>query len=312
MKYLAKLWPNYIFLFFLASMLFMAGCNQGLTLNQPANPAPQTTFVLPTGGPTADPTPISTRVVPLDSLTPAPTRTITPIPDEVRGLVVEVIDGDTITVVLEGDLAAVAHEVRYIGIDAPPNTPRDPWGVVAYETNQRLVGLKVVRLVRDQTELDEEGRLLRYVFTDNQLTSILLAEQGLAEAAPSADNTQYETEISEAEQSAQEANLGIWGDAPPTPTSTRGAAPAASEDEATSEPAETAEPTDEADTTPASTPGTPTSTTEAEETDEPETTGTPSPEASETPPADTTPTQTVSPEGTASPTTEGTSEADDS
>jgi hypothetical protein len=184
--------------------------------------------------------------------------------------------------------------------------------VVAYETNQRLVGLKVVRLVRDQTELDEEGRLLRYVFTDNQLTSILLAEQGLAEAAPSADNTQYETEISEAEQSAQEANLGIWGDAPPTPTSTRGAAPAASEAEATSEPAETAEPTDEADTTPASTPGTPTSTTEAEETDEPETTGTPSPEASETPPADTTPTQTVSPEGTASPTTEGTSEADDS
>ena len=37
--------------------------------------------------------------LPLDSLTPSPTPTITPIPAEVLGLVVQVIDGDTLHII---------------------------------------------------------------------------------------------------------------------------------------------------------------------------------------------------------------------
>jgi endonuclease YncB( thermonuclease family) len=157
-------------------------------------------------------------VVPPEVFTPGPPATITPIPDEVRALVVEVIDGDTITVVMEGDSPNQSYQVRYLGIDAPPNTPSAPWGVVAYETNRKLTNLKVVRLERDQTDFDEEGHLLRYVYVDNQLLSILLAEQGLARANIVEPDTRFEAEVLEAEARARQGNLGLWGSAPtPTP-----------------------------------------------------------------------------------------------
>jgi len=180
------------------------------------------TVELPTSGPTLEPTPVNTRVLPVEALTPAPTPTITPIPDEVMGLVVDVIDGDTIAVVLDGDSARQAYQVRYIGIEVPENVSGNPWGVVAYEANQRLTKLKIVRLVRDQTDFDAEGYLLRYVYLNNKLLSVVLAEQGLARAAVETPNTQFEDEILAAEAQARAGQLGLWGPQPPTPTVTPG------------------------------------------------------------------------------------------
>jgi endonuclease YncB( thermonuclease family) len=160
--------------------------------------------------------------MPLDSLTPSPTATITPIPDETLGLVVEVLDGDTIAVVMDGDPMKLAYVVRYLGIDAPPNGPEDPWGIVAYETNRALTNLKVVRLVRDSTDYDQDGNLLRYVYAGNELINRRLVADGLARVAIDSDNTRLETTIRAAETEAREANLGIWGSAPPTPTPASG------------------------------------------------------------------------------------------
>jgi endonuclease YncB( thermonuclease family) len=202
---------------FLLLFLLMAGCGVS-----PPAAQPRPVFELPTAQTKPEASPVSTRVMPLDSLTPAPTATITPIPDETLGLVVEVIDGETIAVVMDGDPMKLAYVVRYLGIDAPPNSPEDPWGVVAYETNRALTNLKVVRLVRDTTDFDEDGNLLRYVYAGNELINSRLVAEGLARAAIDSDNTRLETTIRAAETEAREADLGIWGSAPPTPTPASG------------------------------------------------------------------------------------------
>ncbi len=195
----------------------LAGCVQ----TTPATPGVvyrAETVVLPTGGPTPKPTPVSTRVIPLEALTPGPTPTITPLPDEARALVVDIIDGDTITVVLEGDPPGKTYIVRYLGVDAPPNTPSISWGVAAFEINRDLTNGRVVRLERDQTDVDSEGNLLRYVFVNDALLSITLAEQGLARANIVEPDTRFEAEILEAEGRAKAGQLGLWGNKPPTPT----------------------------------------------------------------------------------------------
>lgn len=245
------------------------------------------TVVLPTGGPTPKPTPVSTRVIPLKSLTPGPTPTTTPLPDEVRALVVDIIDGDTVTVVLEGDPPGKTYPVRYLGVDAPPNTPSIPWGVAAYEANRDLTNGRVVRLERDETDIDSEGNLLRYVFLNDALLSITLAEQGLARANIIEPDTRFQAEILEAEGRAEAGQLGLWGNKPPTPTARPVISPTTTVTltvtivtPATIEPVEsTAQPESTAEETPETTPA-PTGETEAAPTDD-----TPTPESTgESPP----------------------------
>jgi micrococcal nuclease len=200
-------------------LVMLVGCNSTSSLT-PASEAEgrQEALTLPTQAPTLAPTPANTRVLPVELLTPQPTVSITPIPDEVRGLVVDVIAGDTIAVVLDGDPASRAYEVRYLGVEAPENAADEPWGVVAYEANQELTKLKIVRLVRDETDFDDDGYLLRYVYIDDQLLSVLMAEEGLARAAVEEPNVRFASDIRAAEQRARAGRLGLWGPRGPTPT----------------------------------------------------------------------------------------------
>ena len=176
------------------------------------------TVVLPTPAPTLAASPVSTRVMPVEVLTPMPTSSITPLPPENLGLVVDVLEGEILAVIMDGDPADRIYQVRYLGIDAPANNSTEPWGVVAYETNKKLVNLKVVRLVQDTTDFDPDGYLLRHVFLGNQLISQRLVEEGLAEVAIQEPNVAFREELEEAEAEARENEVGIWGSAPPTPT----------------------------------------------------------------------------------------------
>jgi endonuclease YncB( thermonuclease family) len=243
---------NYFGLAFLLLLSGLVGCVQAT----PATPGAvyrAETVVLPTGGPTPKPTPLSTRVIPLEALTPAPTPTITPLPDEVRALVVDIIDGDTITVVMDGDPPGLTYTVRYLGIDAPPNTASIPWGRVAFETNRKLTNGRVVQLERDQTDADSDGNLLRYVFLDDALLSITLAEQGLARANIVEPDTRFQAEILEAEGRARTGQLGLWSNRPPTATPRPAVSPTTALTE-TVEPAEsTAQPEATGEITPAAT-----------------------------------------------------------
>ena len=112
------------FIFFVI-IISLVGCSQEARSNpRPGAVYREETVILPTSAPTLEPTPANTRVLPIEVLTPALTPTITPIPDEIMGLVVDVIDGDTIEIwswdlviclvpielrVLEPTISIVAH-----------------------------------------------------------------------------------------------------------------------------------------------------------------------------------------------------------
>src|ERR687896_581820 len=87
-------------------------------------------------------------------------------------LVVRVIDGDTVEVSIDGE----REEVRYIGVDTPetvkPDAPVQCFGPRASEVNRRLVEGRRVRHVY--------GRLLAYVYVEEQLVSAALVGRGLA------------------------------------------------------------------------------------------------------------------------------------
>ena len=212
-------------LILLVTMLIVStGCNQSADVPSPGNLGD---FVLPTQAPTVEPSPVSTRVMPVEVLTPPPTPSLTPIPAEALGLVVEVLDGNTIAVVMDGDPGSRAYQVKYLGIESPSATNNSAWSTVAKETNTKLTKLKIVRLVRDETDFDADGYLLRHVYVDDSLVSILLLEQGLVSAAITPPNVGFETEIVAAEARARAARTGIWGASPPTPTASNNNPPAA-------------------------------------------------------------------------------------
>ncbi|MBN1994619.1 MAG: thermonuclease family protein [Anaerolineae bacterium] len=214
MKLLKTWWNRFLWLIVFTVLLTACGQTTPASLHSGAVYR-EATVALPTSAPTPKNTPLNTRVLPLDSLTPAPTPTITPIPDEIEAMVTNVIDGRTITVVMQGDPLSQAYPVRYLGIDPPPLDT--PWGDIAFETNRKMTYLKVVRLVRDTSDFDDEGYLLRYVYVDDELLSIILTEQGLARADLRPPNIRFEAEILEAQARAKNGKLGLWGGTP-TPT----------------------------------------------------------------------------------------------
>ena len=119
--------------------------------------------------------------------------------------VIEVIDGDTITI--EG-----GQRVRYIGIDTPEIYPEaEDFGIEAWQANRRLVEGKQVRLERDVSETDKYGRLLRYVYIDDTFVNAELVKKGLAEAIAYPPDTKYQDYLEQMEAEAREAGRGMWG-----------------------------------------------------------------------------------------------------
>lgn len=174
-------------------------------------------MVLPTPQPTLPPTPSSTLVM-SHLWTPTPAPTATPLPEEMFGLVARVLDAKTVAVVLAGDPPEKVYTVRLLGVDPPPNRPGDPWGVVAFEQLQDWLSGQVVRLVQDQTVVDDDGVLPRYLYLRGELINLRLVEQGLARVSFQGPDTTLETDFQNAARAAQASQRGLWGSAPtPTP-----------------------------------------------------------------------------------------------
>lgn len=129
-------------------------------------------------------------------------------------LVTKVIDGDT--VIVEG-----GYHVRLLGIDS------DESGYPCYQAAksrlEELVLNKEVRLEKDQTDIDQYKRCLRYVFLNNQNINLQLIKEGLAIARFYASDVKYKDEIVAAEKEAIENKIGCkWGGAEPPPSPTPG------------------------------------------------------------------------------------------
>ncbi len=110
--------------------------------------------------------------------TPPPTPTTAPTAEPgTRAQVTYIVDGDTIDVSISGAI----YRVRYIGINTPEMD--EPCGPLAKEANASLVAGKTVRLVKDVSETDRFGRLLRYVYVGNVFVNGDLVLHGWADAA---------------------------------------------------------------------------------------------------------------------------------
>jgi endonuclease YncB( thermonuclease family) len=93
--------------------------------------------------------------------------------------VVKVIDGDSIVVKIEERL----FEVRYIGINSPEYDSDERAGaILATQANERMLFGQEVVLFKDISNTDKFGRLLRYVFTENEFVNLELVRKGFAES----------------------------------------------------------------------------------------------------------------------------------
>jgi len=143
--------------------------------------------------------------------------TATSIPVD-RFLVTAVADRDTITL-------SNGERVRYIGIQAPE--VGECYYAEAKARNAELVRGQWVRLVKDVSETDRYGQLLRYVYVregpDEVFVNAELVRGGYAFAYTYPPDVAYAELFVQLQQEAREVGRGLWSacvTATPTQTST--------------------------------------------------------------------------------------------
>jgi micrococcal nuclease len=120
-----------------------------------------------------------------------------------RAQVVEIIDGDTIDVELDGE----TERVRYYGSDTPERG--EPCFGEATARNESLAG-ETVLLLPDARERDPFGRLLRYVFAEDgsSIDARMIAE-GYAHAWT--EDGAYREQLIALEAQAEASGVGcLW------------------------------------------------------------------------------------------------------
>ena len=75
-------------------------------------------------------------------------------------VVTRVVDGDTVEIKI-GD---TGFTIGYLGINAPEGRPDKTPECFAKAFNSKLLAGKTLRLERDKTDFDPDGRLLRYAY----------------------------------------------------------------------------------------------------------------------------------------------------
>ena len=124
---------------------------------------------------------------------------------EVRGRVVKVADGDTITVLAA---ANAQHKIRLYGIDAPES--KQAFGQKSKEQLSNYVfGKDVVVKYKSR---DKYGRVLGTVYVDGKDINLEMLKAGLAHHYKRYDSTPA---YAQAEAEARQNKLGLWADKNP-------------------------------------------------------------------------------------------------
>ncbi len=120
--------------------------------------------------------------------------------------VVWVIDGDTIDVELNG----AEYRVRYIGVDTPERD--EPFYEQASAFNRDLVAGQTIILVKDVSDTDQYGRLLRYIYLeDGTFVNRELIAGGYARLVTYPPDVSYADQFRALQGEARSAELGMWG-----------------------------------------------------------------------------------------------------
>lgn len=129
--------------------------------------------------------------------------------------VIKIIDGDTITVDIEGTTTTL----RLIGINTPetadPRKPVECYGIEASNRAKELLTGKIVRLESDpsQEDRDKYERLLRYVYLkDGTFYNEQMIKDGYAYEYTYDTPYQYQSQFKAAEDYARTNKLGLWAD----------------------------------------------------------------------------------------------------
>jgi len=127
--------------------------------------------------------------------------------DTYRGLVTQVLDGDSIRVSMNNR----TWVVDYIGINAPSTLgDGECYGAEAAARNSELVLGKTVDLVPDVRLSDWYGTLHMYVYVDDAFINDMLVREGYALAESTPPDIRYDAQLTAAQAEAQAANRGLW------------------------------------------------------------------------------------------------------
>jgi micrococcal nuclease len=123
--------------------------------------------------------------------------------DLAEARVVNIVDGDTIDVTLDGR----TRRIRYYGSDTPERG--EPCFGEATDRNETLAGTTVL-LLPDARDIDRFDRLLRYVFTpDGRSIDATMVAEGFSHAWR--EDGRYRDQIVALEAEAQAAGRGcLW------------------------------------------------------------------------------------------------------
>lgn len=123
--------------------------------------------------------------------------------------IVEVVDGDTIKVNINGKI----ESVRFLLVDTPEMGKRpQPFAEEAKNFIEELLSEDTVILEKDNSDRDKYGRLLMYVYTSGgKSVQEELLKEGLARVAyVYAPNTKYVDKYDAIQKEAQNNDVGIW------------------------------------------------------------------------------------------------------
>ena len=133
-----------------------------------------------------------------------------------QATVVDVVDGDTIKVEIDGE----EETVRLIGIDTPetvdPNTPDECYGAEASDHATRLLQDRTVWLETDVSDTDRYDRLLRSVWFQGKsdgtyyLANEVLVRRGYAVVSTYPPDVAYVDRLTAAQDLAVAESIGLW------------------------------------------------------------------------------------------------------
>ena len=131
--------------------------------------------------------------------------------DVIRGRVVSVADGDTVTVL---DSSNAQHKIRLSGIDAPERA--QPFGRKARERLAELVAGKSVEVETDKT--DRYGRSVGKIVLNGTDVNLAMVVAGFAwhyKAYAKEQSAVDRRLYADAESDARQARRGLWFDVDP-------------------------------------------------------------------------------------------------
>lgn len=129
--------------------------------------------------------------------------------------VIKVVDGDTISVNIDG----LSQTIRMIGLDTPetvdPRTTVQCFGVEASNKAKEILDGTKVKLIKDESQGDKDkyNRLLRYVFLEDGTNfNKMMIEEGYGHEYTYNIPYEYQEEFKQAELDAQKNKKGLWAD----------------------------------------------------------------------------------------------------